>query len=71
MFIYLNLKQTKQKIMKRFDYRRRFKEMDKEQLKKQLELHKNIMLDYLSSNMDADYYLKRVSYIEKILKKIK
>jgi len=57
--------------MKRFDYRRRFKEMDKEQLKKQLELHKNIMLDYLSSNMDADYYLKRVSYIEKILKKIK
>ena len=56
--------------MKRYDYRREFKGMNKEQLQKQLENNKNRMLDCLCWGMDIDSYLKRVCYIESLLKKI-
>ena len=56
--------------MKRYDYRREFKEMNKEQLQKQLENNKNRMLDGLCWGMNVDCYFKRVSYIESLLKKI-
>jgi hypothetical protein len=56
--------------MKRYDYRREFKEMNKEQLQKQLEHNKNRMLDCLCWGMNTDSFFKRVCYIESLLKKI-
>lgn len=57
------------KIMKRYDYRREYKNLTKEQLKNALDRNLKRLIEYLGNGWDADYYFKRVCYIESLLKK--
>ena len=55
--------------MKRNDYRTDYKNLTKEQLKKALDKNLDRLVEYLTNGWDADYYFKRVCYIESLLKK--